>query len=95
MLRKQVLQAKEDGKTEFHNSNGFLYELSNCYADSFNECLRYVKALFPNLDISQISIDTVAQTPAKSVKPEGIDELFEANPTPDAQGDKEATLQEE
>ena len=38
-LRKQVLQAKEDGKMEFRNSNGFLYKLSSCYADDFNECL--------------------------------------------------------
>jgi len=40
LLRKQVLQAKEDGKKEFHNSDGFLYELSDCYANGFNECLR-------------------------------------------------------
>lgn len=38
-LRKKVLQAKEDGKTEFCNSNGFLYELGSCYVDDFNKCL--------------------------------------------------------
>ena len=38
-LRKQVLQAKEDQKTEFRNSDGFLYKLSSCYADDFNACL--------------------------------------------------------
>ena len=59
-LRKQVLWAKEDGKTEFCNFDGFLYELGSCYADGFNECLYQVKALFPNLDLSQISINVVA-----------------------------------
>ena len=59
-LRKQVLWVKEDGKTEFHNFDEFLYELGCCYANDFNEYLRQVKGLFPNLDMSQISIDAVA-----------------------------------
>ena len=54
-----------------------------------------MKALFPDLDVSQISIDVVAQTPTKSVEPEGTNELFEADPIPDARGDEEAALQEE
>lgn len=60
LLRKQVRQAKEDGRMEFCNSNGFLTELSGCYADGFNECLCQVKALFPDLDMSQVSLDDVA-----------------------------------
>ena len=90
-LRKQVLWAKKDGKTEFRNSD----ELGGCYADGFNECLCQVKAFFHDLYLSQISIDVVAQTPARSIELEGIDELFEADPTPDAQGDREVTLQDE
>lgn len=51
-LRGQVRQAKEDGKIEFRNSDGFLTELSDYYTDSFSECLRQVKANYPNLDAS-------------------------------------------
>ena len=40
--------------------------------------------------MSQVSLDDVAQTPAKSVEFEGTDELFEDDLTPDAQGDRRA-----
>ena len=59
LLRKQVRQAKEDRETKFCNSDGFLTELGGYYANSFNECLHQVKALFPNLDVSQVSLDDV------------------------------------
>ena len=87
-LRKQVRQAKEDGKTEFRNFDGFLSKLGGCYANNFNECLRQVKAFFPDLYVSQVSLDDVAQTPARSVESGGIDELFEGDPTPDVHSDE-------
>ena len=37
-LRKQVLQVKEDGKMKFCNSDAFLYELDDFFADGFNDC---------------------------------------------------------
>ena len=52
-LRKQVFQAKEDGKTEFRNSDAFLYELDGCFVDGFNNCLHQVKASFLDLELSQ------------------------------------------
>ena len=95
MLRKQVLRAKEDTVKEFRNSNAFLYDLGGCFADSFNDCLRQVKASFPDLDLSQIFIDALAQTPTQSINPEGTNELFANNPTPGTQGDGEAALQDD
>lgn len=83
-LRKQVHRAKEDGKTEFRNFDGFLDELSCCHANGFHECLHHVKSLFPDLEVSEASFGVMAQTPARSVEPKGTDELFEADPTPDA-----------
>ncbi|KAL0014477.1 hypothetical protein SO802_001546 [Lithocarpus litseifolius] len=59
-LRKQVLQAKEDGKTVFRNFDAFLYELGGTFVDGFNDCFHQVKASFPNLDLSQIFIDSTA-----------------------------------
>ena len=93
-LRKQIRQAKEDGKTEFCNSDGFLSKLSGCYADGFNECLRQVKALFPDLDVSWVSLDDMAQTPTKSIESGDTNELFEGDPTPDVHGDRRAAPQE-
>ena len=93
-LRKQVRQAKEDGKTEFRNFDGFLSKLGGCYANNFNECLRQVKAFFPDLYVSQVSLDDVAQTPARSVESGGIGELFEGDPTPDVHSDGGAAPQE-
>ena len=84
-LRKQVRQAKEDGKTEFRNFDSFLSKLGGCYANNFNECLCQVKAFFLDLYVSQVSLDDV--TPARSVESGGIDELFEGDPTLDIHSD--------
>ena len=63
--------------------------------DGFNNCLHQVKASFPDLDLSQISINDVAQTLVRSVDPKGTDKLFMNDHIPDAQGDGEAALQDE
>ena len=47
------------------------------------------------MDLSQISIDASTQTLAQSINPEGTNELFTNNPTPNAQGDREAALQDD
>lgn len=51
-LREQVRRAKDDGKTKFCNSDGFLNELSDCYDDDFQKCLCQVKAFHLDLDVS-------------------------------------------
>jgi len=38
-LREQVHYAKDDWKAEFRVFDGFLIELSDCYSNSFSECL--------------------------------------------------------
>lgn len=43
MLRKQLLQAKEDMVKEYHNSNALLYELGGSFTDGFDDCLRKSK----------------------------------------------------
>ena len=59
-LREKVHHAKADGKAEFWDSDGFLKKLNDWYSDGFDECLRQVKALHPDLDVSQVSLDNVA-----------------------------------
>lgn len=94
-LREQVLQAKEDGQTEFCNSDDFLTELSDCYDDNFQDCLHQVKALYLNLDVSQMSLNNVAQTSTPTVDHEDTDQIFEAETMPNVQGNGEATLENE
>ena len=44
--------------------------------------------------MSQVSLDDVAQTPARSIESGGIDELFKGDPTPDVHSDGGAAPQE-
>lgn len=59
-VREQICHAEADENAEFRDSDGYIKELSDWYSDRFNECLRQVKALHPDLDVSQISLDNVA-----------------------------------
>ena len=63
-VKIQLRQANEDAIKEYHDFNAFLKELGGSFADEFDDYFRQVKASFPNLDLSHISIDAQAQTPA-------------------------------
>ena len=89
-LREQVRRVKDDGKVEFRGFDGFFIELNNCYFDGFLECLRQIKALYPNLDVSLVALGLVAQTLARTVNQEDTDVLFEADSMPNVQGDGKA-----
>ena len=56
-LKKQLHRAKEDTIKEYRNSDASLYKLGGSFVDGFDNCLHQVKASFPILDLSQISID--------------------------------------
>ena len=57
-------QAKEDVIREYRDSDAYLTVLEGTYTDGFDDCLRQVKTSFPDLDLSHVSIDALAQTPA-------------------------------
>ena len=86
-----IRQAKEDAVREYRDSDALLKELGGSFVDGFDDCFRQVKTSFPDLDLSHISIDAQAQTPAQPVYSEGTDELFADETNPDPQGDKDAT----
>ena len=94
-LTEQVCRAKEDRRADFRDFDGFLTELSDCYSDGFHECLCQVKALYPNLEMSQVSLDNVVQTSARTVDQEETNEIFEVDPMPSVQGDREAAPKDE
>ena len=87
--KSQLYQAKEDAKREYHDSNDLLRELSSSFADGFNDFFCQVKASFPDLDLSHISIDAQPRTPAQPIYSKGTDELFASGPIADPQGDRE------
>ena len=78
VLEKQgsTPSGQEDAIREYHDSDALLAELSGSFVDSFDDCFHQVKAFFPDLDLSHVSIDAQAQTPAQPVHSESTDELF-------------------
>ena len=84
-------QAKEDAVQEYHDSNALLKELGGSFANGFDNCFRQVKASFSDLNLSHISIDAQAQTPALPVYSEGIGKLFADETNPNPQADRGAT----
>ena len=57
-VKSQLRQAKEDAIKEYRDFDDLLRELSSSFADGFDDCFQQVKASFPNLDLSRISIDS-------------------------------------
>ena len=93
--KDRLRQVKEDAIREYRDFDALLAELEGFFADGFDDCLRKVKASFPNLDLSHVSIDAQAQaqTPAQPVHSESTDELFADNALiDDTRGDRETAL---
>ena len=75
---------------EYRDFDALLKELSGSFADNFDDCLHQVKASFPDLDLSLVSIDAQAQTSTKLVDSKGTDELFTDDTNPNPQGNRDA-----
>ena len=71
-----LCQAKEEAIREYCDFNTLLAELRALHDNRFDDCLRQVKATFPNLDLSNVNIDTQAQTSVQPIHSESMDELF-------------------
>ena len=57
-VKGQLCQKKEDAIKEYRDFDDLLRELNSSFADGFDDCFQQVKASFPNLDLSRISIDS-------------------------------------
>ena len=88
--KRHLHQAKEEAMREYRDSDAFLKELWGSFVDGFDDYFCQVKASFPDLDLSHISIDAQAQTLTQPIYSEGIDELFTYDTNPDPQGDGDA-----
>ena len=59
---KEVRQAKEVVVLEYRDSDALLSQLEVSYNDGFDDALRQVKALYPELDMSSVNISVPKQT---------------------------------
>ena len=73
---KEVRQAKEIAVLEYRDSNGLISELGVSYNDGFDNALRQVKALYPELDVSSVNISVPEQTSVHTDQLEDTNELF-------------------
>ena len=69
--------------------------MGGSFTNSFDDCLHQVKASFPDLDLSHISIDTQGQTLTYPVDQGDTDELFMDDTTHDPQDDRETAPHED
>ena len=74
--KNQLRQAKEEAIREYRDSDTFLSELGESFAEGFDDALRQVKSSYPNLDMSHVSIETQAQSTAQPVLSESTEDLF-------------------
>ena len=59
---KEIRQAKEVTVLEYRDSDALLSKLGVLYNDGFDDALRQVKALYPELDVSSVNINVPKQT---------------------------------
>ena len=57
-LCEQMKKARADVVAEFHIFQPFFDACGIYYGERFEDCLKQVRAAHPNLDLSQITIDT-------------------------------------
>ena len=82
---KEVRQAKEVAVLEYRDSDALIAELRVSYNDGFDDALHQVKALYPKLDFSSVSISVPESTSIHPEQSDDTNELFgDEVPVPNA-----------
>ena len=61
-LCEQVETAKANAITKFRASQPFIDACAVYYGDKFDDCLNQVGSIYPNLDLSKITMDDLVPT---------------------------------
>ena len=61
-LCEQMEKAKVDTMAKFRASQSFINACAIYYADGFENCLKQVGSIYPDLDLSKVSIDDLLLT---------------------------------
>ena len=56
-IREQMEKAKTDAVVEFKASQSFIVACTVYYENRFEDCLKQVGSVYPDLDLSKISLD--------------------------------------
>lgn len=86
---KEINQVKETAVQEYRDSDALLSELGDSYNEGFDEAIRQVKALHPDLDVSSVNVNANELTSTRPANSENTDELFEENQPVSAPGEKQ------
>ena len=64
LFHEQTEKAKADAMMDFKASQSFIDVSAVYYGEGFNDCLKLVRFVYPDLDVSKISMDdTMPTTP--------------------------------
>ena len=91
-LKEEIRLAKEVAVQEYRDSDSLLSELADSFLQGFDDSLRQIKKVYPELDVSMIKVDDQGQTSAIPVASENTEDLF-GDET--AQGDGESAVPKE
>ena len=80
-MKDRLRQAKEVAICEYRDSDALLSELGDSFLQGFDDALRQVKKVYPDLDVSNIKVKDQAQTFVMLVASEDIDNLFAEDAT--------------
>ena len=61
-LREQMEKAKADAVVEFKDSQSFIDACGVYYGVGFEVCLKQVGSIYPNLDLSKVTLDDPMST---------------------------------
>ncbi|XP_065624077.1 uncharacterized protein LOC136065190 [Quercus suber] len=75
----EVRQAKEDAVREYRDSDALIAELSLIFNDGFDDALRQVRTLYPEIDLSTVAVTAPEPSTAQPVQSEDTDALFDKN----------------
>ena len=75
-LKDKLRQAKEVVIHKYRDSDALLSELGDSYLKGFNDTLRQIKKAYPDLDLSNIKVESQAQTSVMPVASKDTEDLF-------------------
>ena len=78
-MREKVKTAGTDAVQKFKTSQSFIDSYADYYGTGFDDCLKQVASVFPELDFSGISMDSPEPaTPARNVVAVDDDDIPES-----------------
>ena len=87
-MREKVETARTDAVQKFKMSQSFIDSCADYYSTGFDDCLKQIASAFPELDLSEISMDALELvTPARNVVADDDYGIPESQPSPKVDGD--------